>query len=491
MFATLRCRENSFSVERAGPTLLRFTCNNCRSKKLRCSGEQTGCQRCTAGQISCEYTEALYKKRERQRQIGSTSSTNDSIAGRVQHNPTQQPVSYIGTNAYDNTASKDLASPPSGLDSGQLLSFTGNNLDVPNTTFEISKSAVDDFLTFNPRASLSSRPDSVQTTDETGGIWQPSRGVSPSYLAPIYNNTLCLDNSGFGFEDDSLSAAEFGSQSEFQNPRPSLPTSTAFNSQHDAFPEILQSSDQIQSSINGYQDSDAVGTSKTGFDYGKTIPQVQAATFIVPDSERPPINPSTSNETSCQCVLIALNLLEKLQTEDHQSNSDTVDHVLKLSKHALTKCLMLSKCQACMNTSRFTMLLISLCRVVVSSWEKAVSTLGIEQQIDHTGDPTGINDEGQYDDVPEDIASPEGSQVRDPSICLRSYEIDDSEQLYVFAALVRFQLSKWKAFLTRVKSVLSRLELETQSSMLQDLDRRVSRQRDICTELLSDGNMLK
>lgn len=266
----------------------------------------------------------------------------------------------------------------------------------------------------------------------------------------------------------------------------------AFGFQHDAFPEILQSSDQRKSSINGHDDSSSTATSETGSDSRHKIQNVQPVTFVLPELGRPPTSPSTPNETSCQCILIALDLLEKLQTEDHRSNSETVDHVLKLSKHALTQCLELSNCQACMNTSRFTMLVISLCQLVAASWEKAVSTLGIEPQRVHKEDTTGTDEEGQYDDVTEDIASPERLQARDPNVYLRSYEVDDSEQLYVFATLVRLQLGKWKAFLIGVRSVLSHLELETQYSMVQDLDRRVSTQQDICTELiLGRGNILK
>ena len=206
----------------------------------------------------------------------------------------------------------------------------------------------------------------------------------------------------------------------------------------------------------------------------------------MPETEGSFTHPGTSNESSCQCVLSALNLLEKLQTEDHRSSSDTVDRTLELSKHALIECLALSSCQACMNTSWFTMLIVNLCQVVVASWGKAVSFLGTEQQNVHRCDITSINGEGQQDTVTDDVASPERLQARNLNAYLRSYEIDVSEQLYVFATLVRLHLSKWQAFLKRVKSVVSRLELATQSSMLDDLGRRISTQENICTGLLFD-----
>lgn len=52
--------------------------------------------------------------------------------------------------------------------------------------------------------------------------------------------------------------------------------------------------------------------------------------------ERSPIDPGTSDYNSCQYVLLALDPLEELQKEDHRSQSDTVEHILELSKHALT-----------------------------------------------------------------------------------------------------------------------------------------------------------
>ena len=95
-----------------------------------------------------------------------------------------------------------------------------------------------------------------------------------------------------------------------------------------------------------------------------------------------------------------------------------------------------------MNTSRFTMLVISLCQVVVASWEKAVSTLGTEQEKGHKRNSTWTDEEGQHDDVTEATVSQGGLQAWTPNVYLKTYKIDDSEQLYVFATLVRLRLSK-------------------------------------------------
>lgn len=85
-------------------------------------------------------------------------------------------------------------------------------------------------------------------------------------------------------------------------------------------------------------------------------------------------------EQSSPCVLEALNLLETLQTEDYWTDSNIVDHILKLSKQAISKFSELITCPTCMKTSRFTMLIINLCRLVTSSFEKNLDSLEVQKQ---------------------------------------------------------------------------------------------------------------
>ncbi|KOS17698.1 Arabinolytic transcriptional activator araR [Escovopsis weberi] len=48
-------------------------CNNCHAKKLRCSGEKSGCERCIAGSLVCEYTRSTSRSSRSSRRAGSGS----------------------------------------------------------------------------------------------------------------------------------------------------------------------------------------------------------------------------------------------------------------------------------------------------------------------------------------------------------------------------------------------------------------------------------
>ncbi|MCJ1457137.1 hypothetical protein MMC28_007504 [Mycoblastus sanguinarius] len=133
------------------------------------------------------------------------------------------------------------------------------------------------------------------------------------------------------------------------------------------------------------------------------------------------------------------------------------------------------------------MLLISLCQLVVASFEKVVSGFETQQQ---ALEGSQNADEELDSELGVDKASLESSHATRLDSFLRSYRIDVAEQTYVFGALVRLQISKWKTFVTQLESAVLRLSLDTQSSMLQDIIKRVCTQQDICTRLLLDhGNM--
>ncbi|KAF2449308.1 hypothetical protein P171DRAFT_427514 [Karstenula rhodostoma CBS 690.94] len=63
MFATLRTRHDSLLVERVGANATFSACSSCRSKKLKCTGEITGCRRCVLHQTRCEYPDAATRKK--------------------------------------------------------------------------------------------------------------------------------------------------------------------------------------------------------------------------------------------------------------------------------------------------------------------------------------------------------------------------------------------------------------------------------------------
>ena len=229
------------------------------------------------------------------------------------------------------------------------------------------------------------------------------------------------------------------------------------NVHNDGLIEPLNTNISEYPSMSGMEGPALAESTDAGSEAHGGYPQAQP---IVPDVPEPSrlFSPPNKPIASCQCILAALDLLEKLQTDDHRSSSDPLNRTLKLSKYALIQCSELATCGNCMNTSRFTMLLINLCQIVVASLDKALSGFEPRVNTEHEND--------KETSLTATIDTPEDSRTKDPTIFLKSYDIDDLEQLYVFATLVRLQISKWKTILARLKSAFLHLGLETQSAIL-------------------------
>ena len=269
--------------------------------------------------------------------------------------------------------------------------------------------------------------------------------------------------------------ANIGDRLEF--PRSSSPVlpSIPSNVHNDGLVDLSNTNILEYPSMNSMEGPTLAELSDAGSEAQWGHPQAQP---LVPEVSEPreQFSPPYEPVASCKCVLAALDLLEKLQTNDHRSSSNPIDHTLKLSKYALNQCSELATCENCMNTSRFTMLLINLCQIVVANLDKALS--GFEPPVNTE------NEDQKETSTTATIDTPEDSRTKDSSVFLKSYEIDNLEQLYVFGTLVRLQISQWKTILARLKSALSHLGLETQSAILHEIDVRLCTQHDVCTTLI-------
>ncbi|KAK5997728.1 hypothetical protein PT974_00085 [Cladobotryum mycophilum] len=56
-------------------------CNNCHAKKLKCSGEKSGCERCATSQLVCEYTRSNSRSSRRGKKASGRSSTDSRTSG--------------------------------------------------------------------------------------------------------------------------------------------------------------------------------------------------------------------------------------------------------------------------------------------------------------------------------------------------------------------------------------------------------------------------
>ena len=77
MFVTLRQNEKSLSIERKDFAPSHQACENCRAKKLRCSGQRNGCHGCVTKGLPCEYP-LLVERRGHKRRRMTNKATPDT-----------------------------------------------------------------------------------------------------------------------------------------------------------------------------------------------------------------------------------------------------------------------------------------------------------------------------------------------------------------------------------------------------------------------------
>ena len=91
------------------------------------------------------------------------------------------------------------------------------------------------------------------------------------------------------------------------------------------------------------------------------------------DSQKPGLSEPKISDTlapkPCQCMQIALQTLETLETDNNKFTSSTFDHILAVKKTAITRCTTILNCHTCGAASTFVMLLIVICEKILTSFE--------------------------------------------------------------------------------------------------------------------------
>ncbi|TGZ78698.1 hypothetical protein EX30DRAFT_334049 [Ascodesmis nigricans] len=112
-------------VQPAPKPLKRLACDDCRARKVSCSGEETGCARCRRSGVTCVYSPP--KQPGRPRKIRRTDPPPPS----VQPQPRKRAFDDTGicseSDVSDNIVASlpfpDLGAPFSATDTGGFLNF--------------------------------------------------------------------------------------------------------------------------------------------------------------------------------------------------------------------------------------------------------------------------------------------------------------------------------------------------------------------------------
>lgn len=165
--------------------------------------------------------------------------------------------------------------------------------------------------------------------------------------------------------------------------------------------------------------------------------------------------------TPCQCMQIALRILEELEIKNSRDDLYAADHVLSFQKRAIEQCSTMLNCKSCSTMSGFMMLLVVICEKMVSSFERITSC--VEQLQQHPLPSGGLDGGG-----------PRAGGIGDEqTVSVGEYEVDSlQEQCCLVGVLVLLQLKKLGAVLTRLKNLAATYNWGTHLTMLLSIDQR-------------------
>lgn len=153
-----------------------------------------------------------------------------------------------------------------------------------------------------------------------------------------------------------------------------------------------------------------------------------------------------TTRTACNCLNLAVSLLESISIQDVQTNLQSVPQRIRQNKSALLQCRALHACLFCSKKSEFVMLLILLCQKIIISYQHIVVIL--------TAQFNRLHRPNQDDEIQISVPTMESAMATAREVELREYQVDVEEEPCVFGGVVQMQVKKMTAFLRILKTML-------------------------------------
>ncbi|KAI9837893.1 MAG: hypothetical protein M1837_002683 [Sclerophora amabilis] len=380
MFTTLQCAPEKSLVAIEASTSLpplgknqHVVCQQCRDKKLKCSGYTTeACDRCKAQRLECTAGKSTRSSLPRKRRRRKHDDQNPS---RPQSNTTTttQPLQPSLHPAHQNAAS-DNGSPPTPYSTPSdshwpLASAHGVKTDAQNTLLSPHQTQASSGTT-------ESEPPSSCFEDSFSAKGRTGTPLSPPYDAS-YGDILDFD-----LNIDHLGVLDAGIPAGLP-PLPSLQMESAIM-------------DSLCTSTNDYHDdndedemdddSDEYTRFLKRVDTGSSTTQEDNDSFIdrhtidSSSSEHPSTSASpTGQSMSCTCMESALALLEKIRIQENPlpsadaSSAAVAMHRLYIFKRFVLHFQGLVACPHCSCASPFMTLLVLLSEQLASTLQGALT----------------------------------------------------------------------------------------------------------------------
>ncbi|KAL5429252.1 hypothetical protein PMIN05_010811 [Paraphaeosphaeria minitans] len=329
MFITLKCNKDNISVEQASASTAQGTrprhaaCNECRVKKLKCSGDKGGCAGCLLNKLECTY---------HPHGRGSNGVTRRSR----KHYQGLGPGTYHTHTRPPSAESRDPPTPRSSTSS----SATSIELDLallPWPAHEFS---------------------SLETTDNLlDAFWKESSGSMEDRLGESACHTFHETHAGrdLYLDHGELSPSEQVLQLHTND------ALTALSSNMFGDPSLSLTFSDLE---HPQTDSSSMPI------------QPPSEAEIISGAEPPGTASSNASGGSCPCMTDALNILDELEArkmETSPSVTHSVSGKLSINKSTLSQCNRVIECPTCRYRPGCALLFILICRDLVFQFQQLLS----------------------------------------------------------------------------------------------------------------------
>ncbi|KAK3987242.1 hypothetical protein QBC44DRAFT_383326 [Cladorrhinum sp. PSN332] len=428
-------RDLSSALSRNSRDRPHISCEFCRARKVRCSGEPSGCNRCQAVGVECRYPprEPRRKAAQGHRKMSGDDQTT-SKNGKPQQPQRDQTPAQEQENAFPRYSEPNEAGPLLSAMSPQMLEQEMMESEYPYQNpsdggFDINlasrcggeqsvKDGLDEWLDLNHILDTS-LPSSSGGADNLG-----------------YFDTTMIDP---GLMDDSMERGDLliSGTANALYPLPQLEAARSESSGSTA--SKTNTSTSTRSSNRSRRSTLGTSSSYTNYSQHRSRSPVSFSS----SPSRTHVSRS-SRGLSCRCLQLSACLVEELGAKAAASDRAGMDVLLGDLRGALAQCATILDCERCV-TARENNMLLAMAAKYMSTMCECVAVCYAEMRRTSSCSNGGVqlNHESDYHhggDRPDEIR-------------FSTYLIENGrERMHVLGCLVDVQISEFAQMVARLKT---------------------------------------
>ncbi|EAW12424.1 Zn(II)2Cys6 transcription factor domain-containing protein [Aspergillus clavatus NRRL 1] len=420
-------------------------CDNCRVKKIRCSGRRAGCSRCKTLSVPCRYTHVPTRKCKRKQAPSSSKKDNENeTCLESSAAPGRSPARDAAATAAVQPSL--LTMEPHGVDENYIgLDKAMHRVQAdPDSVLDPMLKGVSTWsscLNWSPGRDGTFMPD--PDCPMAGNPHVPADSFTAKYintallsvLGPRPRNKILMDDSYSGSENTAQQPPPPPAASGFTPPG-LLPT-----------PPLTHILASTLSTIRSIEDT----------------PEI-----------------AMEEQSSCSCLNSAVFLLDELESPHHEGapGEQGLDSILSIYQEVLFLCKRMISCDSCRGKSENMMVLTMVLKRLAILCGEVIDAFIAQREANGPGVP------------PVPVA-----MMEKQPLVLGEYEIEDGDYEVMMGVLVTRRLSELESFLARMKMISSLTRRAHQQARMarvdqhiKDLSRKLTSVCPLVTELRVDPN---